>query len=234
MNFRNRDCATFGQISDAWAQEKEGELWPLRRDGYLHKLLAPFWLGAFEDEAGRSFLTLDDHQGRAERTNRQLTYGVFPKADYWTPPAVRQARQGEPPWDALAAMKPREYDETWRRVFLERLTITKSDFRAWVLDAEGYLPAFWFQGEERAAVVSPSPLTHSGLPGRPSPKHLYLAELERRAEAGTLCKTVSAESRALHEWLRKTHPELSPGTEKTVENTIRDRHRKLKADHPPK
>ena len=86
---------------------------------------------------------------------------------------------------------------------------------------------------EQAAINRP-PLTHSGMAGRPTAKHLCTAELERRAKAGTMCESVRAESRELHDWLQREHPKINPGTPKTIENNIRALHRDLKAQYPPK
>lgn len=77
-------------------------------------------------------------------------------------------------------------------------------------------------------------LTHSGMAGRPSAKHLYLDELERRGGQGQLCDSVAAQSRDLHDWLRREHPTTPPGTPKTIENNIRGLYRELKTANPPK
>ena len=82
------------------------------------------------------------------------------------------------------------------------------------------------------AATNRSPLTHSGMVGRPTAKHLYPDELERRAKAGIMCGKLAAESRELHNWLQQSHPEINPGTPKTIENNIRDRYRQLKAQRP--
>lgn len=80
--------------------------------------------------------------------------------------------------------------------------------------------------------VNRSPLTHSGMAGRSTAKHLYLSELKRRAEVGTMCEGVVAESRELHDWLQQAYPEINPGTPKAIENNIRARYRELKAQRP--
>lgn len=85
------------------------------------------------------------------------------------------------------------------------------------------------EAEQDAAAPTDAPLatSHSGLAGRPSTKHLYLKEFERRAAAGEVTDTVTAEAGALHKWLLETHPHLSPSTPKTIANAIRSRHREL-------
>lgn len=82
--------------------------------------------------------------------------------------------------------------------------------------------------------VGQSPLTHSAMPGRPTARHLYLVELERRFKNGSLCTGVAAESRALYDWLKATHPDINRGTPKTIENNIRAPYRRLTQGPPPK
>lgn len=75
------------------------------------------------------------------------------------------------------------------------------------------------------------PETHSGLSGRPSAKHLYEQELERRIEDGeTLEETAAEEARTLHKWMRGEHPDLNPGTARTIENNIRAIYVRAKTD----
>ncbi len=82
--------------------------------------------------------------------------------------------------------------------------------------------------EERLVECS-QPETHSGMPGRPTAKHLYTAELERRHAAGEMLPEVSKEAGALLSWFRAKHPSLNAGSPGTVQNNIRDRHRALRA-----
>ncbi len=71
--------------------------------------------------------------------------------------------------------------------------------------------------------------TYSGLPGRPTPKHLYLAEMKCRAKSGKLRDKVAHEAADLLDWLKEEHPTINPGTCKTIENAIRSDFKKLKA-----
>ena len=109
-------------------------------------------------------------------------------------------------------------EEYWRGGFDDRITSRHQLQWAGLMVEKGDVRALWpFTAEE--------PL-RTGAPGRPSSSHLILAELERRALAGTMEMRVGAEARALAEWLKKTHPQY-PAT--TAENIIRDRHKVLKA-----
>jgi hypothetical protein len=62
----------------------------------------------------------------------------------------------------------------------------------------------------------------SGLPGRPSSKHLYRAEAERRIAQGDYPDTLAAFVRQLVDWLKQAHPKAAPGGESAIENAIRD------------
>lgn len=68
----------------------------------------------------------------------------------------------------------------------------------------------------------------TGAPGRPTPMHLVHAEHQRRLDHGEAEQSVAAESNLLEAWLRKSHPSAPRLTAKTIENNIRDRHRKAK------
>ena len=78
-------------------------------------------------------------------------------------------------------------------------------------------------------VLSKTDEIHSGMPGRPSPKHLYIEEMKRRAGCGLLCDTLAQEARDLRNWLKQKHPSLNPGTIKTIENAARGDYRSLKS-----
>ena len=69
----------------------------------------------------------------------------------------------------------------------------------------------------------------TGEQGRPSSRHIVVAEFQRRVETGGLCSTLGAEARWLSDWLASNYPALAPMTRKTVENRIRDDFRVAKA-----
>ena len=112
-------------------------------------------------------------------------------------------------------------EEHWRGGFDDRITIRHLVQWTGLMAEKGDVRALWpFTSEE--------PL-RTGAPGRPSSSHLILAELERRALAGTMEARVGAEARAIAAWLKKTHPQYPHTTATTAENIIRDRHKVLKA-----
>lgn len=65
----------------------------------------------------------------------------------------------------------------------------------------------------------------SGFPGRPSSKHLYMAQFQKRALEGRLESTLDAEARHLEEWLIRERPNAPRATHKTILNAIRDSYR---------
>lgn len=69
----------------------------------------------------------------------------------------------------------------------------------------------------------------TGVPGRPSSKHLVLAELAERAREGGLPSTLAGAARELSSWLSTTHPTMPRMGEKAIANAIRKDYRKLTA-----
>ena len=67
----------------------------------------------------------------------------------------------------------------------------------------------------------------TGDPGRPTSRHLYLAEYDRRAAAGTLEPTRAAQAELLINWFKATHPDMPLPALKSVKNNITKRRPKL-------
>jgi hypothetical protein len=61
----------------------------------------------------------------------------------------------------------------------------------------------------------------TGMPGRPTSKHLVLEMARRRFEGGNLPSSLIALSRELAEALRSEEPQAAPMTPKTISNAIR-------------
>jgi hypothetical protein len=92
--------------------------------------------------------------------------------------------------------------------------------------------AEWMAGlEAMTTAAEKPPETHSGMPGRPSAKHLYLAELERRGNASPpeLAPSRAEQARVLLGWMKEQHPGCAPGTERTITNNIGSRYREMKS-----
>jgi hypothetical protein len=69
----------------------------------------------------------------------------------------------------------------------------------------------------------------TGAPGRRTSMHLVRVELERRALAGEVLASMTAEAEALAAWLPQKHPEYPPLTPKTIRNALARRFRELAA-----
>lgn len=80
-----------------------------------------------------------------------------------------------------------------------------------------------------AAQETPPPMTSTGVAGRPTSLHLIQPEHARRLALGEAQEKVSKEAEHLAAWLVAQHPEAPRMTAKTIENAIRDAHRR-----PPK
>ena len=78
--------------------------------------------------------------------------------------------------------------------------------------------------KDRPVPVNPY---RTGLPGKPSIRHLILGELERRVKAGNLKPILAHEAKALREWAESTHPKAPTPGVRAIENMIRGEYRKI-------
>jgi hypothetical protein len=100
----------------------------------------------------------------------------------------------------------------WRDVHLDR-----EDFEAFLRD----MGISVVQSLDAVAPGKRKTLT-TGMPGRPTSKHLVLEIARRRFDAGSLPSSLAAFSRELAEALRKEEPQAAPMEAKTVCNAIRE------------
>lgn len=70
--------------------------------------------------------------------------------------------------------------------------------------------------------------SRTGVPGRPTSKHLVLDELVRCAAQGRLQKTLAEQARCLSRWLKDNHPTEPQMETASLENAIRDVYRAAK------
>lgn len=70
-------------------------------------------------------------------------------------------------------------------------------------------------------------LYRSGLPGRPTVKQLIIAEFDRRMSSGQALGSLPAEARELSDWAFTNHPQAPAPSPRTIENQIRERHRRF-------
>jgi hypothetical protein len=68
---------------------------------------------------------------------------------------------------------------------------------------------------------APEVSDRTGVAGRPTSRHLVVAEYVRRHEAGIALPRIGEEASALVRWLSATHPGLAPMTARTIETAIR-------------
>jgi len=69
----------------------------------------------------------------------------------------------------------------------------------------------------------------TGVPGRPTSKHLIEMEFNERAERKETKDRLRQEAIALSEWSAKAHPKAPELTTKTIENNLRHRFHSLKS-----
>jgi hypothetical protein len=67
---------------------------------------------------------------------------------------------------------------------------------------------------------------HSGMPGRTTAKHKIVAEFKRRLASNEALSSLAGEARELSQWLLRAYPEAPLTSARTIENQIRDLHRR--------
>jgi hypothetical protein len=74
-----------------------------------------------------------------------------------------------------------------------------------------------------------STIYRTGVAGRPTSIPIVRREMRRRAANGHLLSSLTAEVRALLQWLEENHPDAAPLTQKTAANALRDEYKELRA-----
>ncbi len=131
---------TVRQHADALAHEADPGKWRQHRIEPLDQLLRAIWLDQFGDEATPCLLLSPGDVKNHKRGFKQppgrcpirvLLWRSLPKGDYWVPSAVRTAREGEYPWQEIAALSWDDYDEQWRRRIIEPVVILEPGIGQW-------------------------------------------------------------------------------------------------------
>lgn len=100
---------------------------------------------------------------------------------------------------------------------------SRPEFSGWAQFRRISLPNFVEAVGDKTVLSEPN---RTGMPGRPSIAQLILAEFCRRAEAGLVLPGLAAEARQLHTWATESHLKAPTPTPRTIENHIRDAHRR--------
>ena len=158
---------TFGKIAELWAEENAGKVDAADRD----EILSVFYHALRNDEFGHAELTIWRHtkyvlQGEAEE--RQEAGWRLVTRDMLDQTLFRGSAQ---------------YDEHTKKQWcgwLEGLRIAKEPFGRWCDEQDISRPQFWFDDGDGT-----DDLTRSGMPGKPSPKRLYLTDASRAKGGST-------------------------------------------------
>lgn len=81
-----------------------------------------------------------------------------------------------------------------------------------------------------AAIPAPIVTYKTGVPGKPTSRHLWVEEFRARVSRGEVQLSLAAESRQLAEWLKQEHPTAAPATSKTIQEAIRREYRRFEVD----
>jgi hypothetical protein len=108
--------------------------------------------------------------------------------------------------DLLCVLEKRgdHWRPAWRDVLVERQRVL----------------AFWVPRGSPNVEQSATSI-RTGLPGKPSSKHLYLDKLSMRIEAGEIAPTLKEEAEFLMKWLRVQYPHAPSSGISAIQNVIR-------------
>ena len=133
--------------------------------------------------------------------------------------------------------------EDWNRMgedgaavlrLLQGLRLTNASFNRWYPTAHlpkrpDIWPVLSTNGPRSAEPARRVASDRTGEQGRPTTRHLVVAEFQHRLAAGAVLNTLRAEAQALSAWLRTEHPLFAQMTPKTIENRIREAYNAQKA-----
>ncbi|SDB59482.1 hypothetical protein [Bauldia litoralis] len=118
-------------------------------------------------------------------------------------------------------------EEHWRAGFSDDLRQRRQTVWTKVMVNKPDIANWWPFGHEKE--IEPGPL-RTGAPGAPSTMSYILAEHEIRCERGVADKSVGVEAGHLEAWFHEKHPSWPCSKKKTIENCIRERHRRYSGD----
>ena len=174
-------------------------------------------------------------KGDLVTANDLLKYIAPPSPARWTP--------GGPSSSSGSAHADRE---ARRRELAKETFISISGLRRWC-DQPGFLEWATLRGLEKPKFLprrpgaveqktagpsqqDPAPDPYrTGLPGKPTIKHLMLAEFSKRVEKGTFELKLEDEAEALCNWAKNKHPKAPRPKPPSVRNAIRDEYQKAKS-----
>jgi hypothetical protein len=163
-------------------------------------------------------------EGRIAATGRRVIYEDIPDSPLSSRPPKLGDREDIPAlaWLDLTIIGSDydgdlyvfEWDDGHRRLAWRQVRIKRED-----------VLAFW--GPPDAASAQ-QPAVRSGLPGRPTSKHLYLEMLAARIETGEIESSLEREAKFLKDWMEKTHPREPSSGPSAIKNAIRTRYNEAK------
>lgn len=170
------------------------------------------WRDAMEDYSSRSDLRAD----AGAKTETAMSRIVGHLIERLVAGELTGLVQDDPPfgpWRAIPSL-------SWRS--LEPVDIEAGHFRAGNTQLRS-VQVVEGQDEPPVEIVS------SGSAGRPTSRQLYMAEFRRRRDAGIAEPTVKGEAMHLESYMKQRFPSAPGSDSKTIENNIRDEHRKWRA-----
>lgn len=136
---------SFGKIAERWSAELADKPNGFTHDEILSELVADLWRGRFEDDAGKTCLTLPAVYEDDKTFNRRDLLTAF-RSDVYPPQSVARWElvRDKVLWEELAAVPLGEYREVFRKAYLMSLHIPRRDFGQWCEKHPDELrPKFW-------------------------------------------------------------------------------------------
>jgi hypothetical protein len=131
-----------------------------------------------------------------------LYYQYMPKFNWWHDEILRDD-ESSPTWHFV------HLDREQFVTFLQKMGIS--------VQGSAASPA-----QSKDTEAPPKQKTYkTGDPGRPTSRHIYMQEAERRLAAEDYPKTLKEFADELAEWLQNTHPQAAPVTPGTIRNRVR-------------
>ena len=197
---------TVRQHADDLAREGHPRSWRQHRNEPLDQLFPAIWLDQFEDETTHSLLLAPDEVKEHRKgftplpdraPVRVMLWRLLPKADYWTPDAVRNAREGEHLWQEMADLPWDDYDDAYRCRRIEQVVILGSAFKRWK-------DRYWTRGRARLGRKEGS----GSLAKQDAP---FVEKMREICKAGTEPSEYAAAGRVVQEDEDSEAPKMAGG-----------------------
>lgn len=229
MSTFSRRQAVSGYIKEAANAELQLES-DILEAAYGDSRAPLYWSGLFaKDFSGiYDFIdTLEAHKGRVSDVILVLQGRASGIRSSEILNAIEVASRANPAWLRNKHDKDANLGRAYSPSILAHWEICRGEAAEWLLahpEFRELLPVGgrdWLNRKDREgfACAGPNAAISSGVPGRPTSKHIVACEITRLEEAGEKRRTILAWAKELSGWLAENHPavpQMSPGRIRTA------------------